>query len=220
MSSDPLRSAWNAARRWGSRLSHHDRSTRSRSAWDRLLKRLNPPPPRAVSGPVSQSDISWATCLRSASRGFNARPSRTCSTTPSSEAAGSPSTPGANVSQMAARALRCLGLSSTERPYPLDVRVANGLHAGRPRQDSNLEASRDGERRVAGSRSCPRWTPPAGFEPGGEPGRRATGRRFAILPALDAPGRIRTCDPLLRRQPLQSPELRGHLAPAYALGQP
>src|SRR5205085_3710493 len=43
--------------------------------------------------------------------------------------------------------------------------VRDPARAGRPRQDSNLEASRDGERRVAGSRSCPRWTPPAGFEP-------------------------------------------------------
>src|SRR3954454_19265217 len=82
----------------------------SRRAWSCLLNRLRPPPPIAVSSPVSHNPSSCATCLRSASRGLLATASSMTSTTPCSLADGSPSPPGAKVSAIAVSAARCRGV--------------------------------------------------------------------------------------------------------------
>ncbi len=62
---------------------------------------------------MSHSPSSWASCLRSASRGFSATASSIASGTPSSVAEGTPFAGGQIVSQIASSARRCLAESST-----------------------------------------------------------------------------------------------------------
>ena len=132
-----MRSASKAARRWGTRESHQESRTRSRSSWVRAEKRLKPPPPSAVSGGVSHSPRSCATYLRSDSRGFRESASTMASGTPSSDADGRPSPPGANVSQIAssARRWRC---ESRTGPSPCAV---GGLRISELRTGDYLRAA-------------------------------------------------------------------------------
>ena len=108
MTSTARRSAWNAARRNGSPLSHHDSSTRSRSpaASDGSRRAL---PVRAAE-PSAES--ASANARRSAARGARATASSTASGTPSSVADGRPSPPGASVSQIASSVRRRPALSA------------------------------------------------------------------------------------------------------------
>jgi hypothetical protein len=101
-----LRSPWKAARRWTTRLSAQESSTRSRSSCESEAKRRTPPPAMAHSRRVFHRPSSWETCLRSAARGLRATMPSSASGTPISVADGRPSPPGTKVSQMASRAAR------------------------------------------------------------------------------------------------------------------